>query len=143
MLRLAGILLVVVSVASAYPQAPDASRQSDVYAIYSAMMSNPPMGSQDPTYAILTLTRPAMGGSGQPCITPRPEQATRWTEILEDYKARVDKSPTLLRQLNIAKPYILISQEDAVAFDAVHPGLRPPPIGPQPPPHRSIRNLRE
>jgi hypothetical protein len=137
MLRLVGILLIIVSVAGAYPQGANDSRQADVYAIYSALMSNPPMGSQNPTYAILALTRPAMApaiyGPGQPCITPRPEQATRWTEILADYKARVDKPPTLLRQLNIAKPYILISQEEAAAFRAVHPVLQLPSRNPQPP----------
>jgi hypothetical protein len=138
MLRLVGILLIMVSVAGAYPQDPDASRQSDVYAIYSAMMSNPPMGSQNPVYAIVILTRPAMApaisGPGQPCITPKPEQAARWAEILADYKARVDNPPTLLPLLNISKPYMLISQEEAAAFGAVHPGMRPPPKDPQPPP---------
>jgi hypothetical protein len=128
-----GILLVMLSVAGAYPQAPNDSRQADVYAVYSALMSNPPVGSQNPTYAILALTRPAIGGPGQPCITPRPEHATRWVEVLAEYTTRVDRPPTLVRQLNIAKPYILISQEDAAAFGAAHPGHRPPPKDPQPP----------
>jgi hypothetical protein len=133
-LRWLGILLAVGCVAGAYPQAGNDSRQADVYAVYSALMSNPPMGSENPTYAILVRTKPVMNGPGQPCITPRPEQAVRWMEILADYNARVDKPPTLLRQLNIVKPYILISQEDATAFGATHPGLRRPSTDPQPPP---------
>jgi hypothetical protein len=133
MLRWLGILLSVVSVAGAYPQAANDSRQADVYAIYSVLMSNPPIGKENPTYAILALTRPVMSGSGQPCITPRPEHATRWMEILADYNTRVDKPAILVRQLNIAKPYILLSQEDAAAFGAAHPGLRPPSKVPPPP----------
>jgi hypothetical protein len=134
MLRLPGILLVVVSVAAAHPQTAGDSQQADVYAIYSALMSDPPMGSQNPTYAILALTRPVIGGPGQPCLTPRPEQAARWVEVVADYNARLARPPTLVRQLNIAKPYILLSQEDAAAFGAWHPGLRPPPKDPPPPP---------
>jgi len=137
MLRVVGILLIAVSVAGAYPQAVNDSRQADVYAIYSELMSNPPVGRENPTYAILALTRPAMVattlGPGQPCITPRPEHATRWMEVLADYKTRVDKPATLVRQLNIAKPYMLISQEEAAAFGAAHPGNRPPPKNPPAP----------
>jgi hypothetical protein len=134
MLRLLGTLLVVAApVAGASPQVPGDARQTDIYAIYSIMMSNPPMGRDNQTYAILTLTRPAIGGSGQPCVAPRPEHASRWEEVLADYTARVGKPATLVRQLNIAKPYILISQEEAAAFARVHPGFGPPPRDPQPP----------
>jgi len=139
--RLVGILLTVTSVAGAYPQASNDSRQADIYAIYSSLMSNPPVGSQNPVYAIVALTRPAMAPTtttmgaamGQPCITPRPEQAARWIEILADYHERIDKPPTLVRQLNIAKPYFLISQEEAAAFGAAHRENRPPPKVPPPP----------
>jgi hypothetical protein len=129
---LGSLAVVAASVANADPQVAIDSRQVEIYTIYSIMMSNPPMGRENQVYAILTLTRPAIGGTGQPCVVPRPEHSSRWEEVLADYNARVGKPATLVRQLNIAKPYILISQEEAAAFDRAHPGFRPPPKDPLP-----------
>jgi len=130
MLRLASLLLVISTTAFAFQQA-DNEREKDVYAVYSAMMTNPPTshGADDNTrYLIAAMTAP--GVPHEPCIRPPKErEADRgadFQEALADFRLRESTQRQLNRSLTIPKPYTLVSVDEVREFQEAHALKNPP-----------------
>jgi len=108
----------------------DAGRRQDMYAVYAQIMSNPPTSfgnDMNTTYVIQAMTIAKAPKSptppdgvlaeflakfGQPCVEPPAQYQGRWNEILAEYNAGAPSIP-LERLMNIAKPYVLVSNEGA------------------------------
>lgn len=104
----------------AYSQTSGLSaRDVDAYAVYAALLADLPEGSANKSFAIEPQTTPAMPDSPfgpQPCIVPPSQYDNRWTEVLADYRARVSTPVTLVRELNLSKPYFFLTQAETDAF---------------------------
>ena len=133
MLRLASLLLVISTATFAFQQV-DAEREKDVYAVYSAMMTNPPTshGADDnERYLIAAMTAP--GVPHEPCVRPPKErEADRgadFQEALADFRLREGTQRQLNRSLTIPKPYTLVSADEVREFQEAHarknPAARP------------------
>ena len=122
MKRVLRIMLVLTSVGSAHPQESSTVRHADVYSIYSILMTGVSgFEGTDATYAIAGYTKPPMGRfplMTYPCIEPPSSYGSRWTEVLADFNARIDKPSALSRDLTISKPYMLITAAEVAAFQA-------------------------
>ena len=151
MLRTA-MLLIAGIVSTSAPQASDpaseAARSQDVYAVYSALMSNPPVigGESNSTYAIAAATTPANLGRGiepaaQPatedelleylkalCDAPPPGYEEQWQEILAEFRSRSDAPVPLVPNLKIAKPYIFLTAEEIADFTSRRTSVNIPPV---------------
>jgi hypothetical protein len=113
-------------------QQTETTREQDVYAVYSVLMTNPPTSFRsDPNelYAIASETRtirrprPAeatgvltLVASMGMCIEPPPGYAARWAEVMAEVDAGTDIPVALKRELKLTKPYVLLSPEDAAKF---------------------------
>lgn len=123
-------VILFFSACVAAQQPTETTREQDVYAVYSSLMTNPPTSFRsDPNelYAIASETktirraRPA-AASGvltlvpAMCIEPTPGYETRWVEVMAEVDAATDTPVALKRELNVTKPYMLLSQEDTAKF---------------------------
>lgn len=89
-------------------------RETDVYAIYSLLMTNPETShgpDDNPRYLILDTT--VAGVPAEPCVNAAGERAERISEILKDLQERRNQQRKLKRELKITKPYELLSESEA------------------------------
>jgi hypothetical protein len=129
-LRIIAILLAVyAAIIAQQPEGTpvEAVRREDVYAIYSALMTNPPSRARTAStvylIAINTVSGSTLSGNPpQPCTRLLPEYADKWNEILTDYQARKGKPDVLEPLLKLAKPSVLLTDGEAREFRA---GLDP------------------
>ena len=92
-------------------------RESDVYRIYSLLMSNPSTShgpDNNPQYLIAATTN--SGASQPPCVRPPKEREEEFEEVLADFANRNATPRILQRQLSISKPYELLTAELVNAF---------------------------
>jgi len=117
MKSLFGVLLAGWMAAQSNPTAVD------TYAIYSKIMSAPPVGFGNERYAIAATTRIPMGGNV--CIEPPASYSDRWDQVLEDFNARRNAPATLERLLTVSTPYTFITPDEESAFKSVRGGGLP------------------
>jgi len=147
MLRTAILLIAGIASASTLQTTDpvaEAARNQDVYAVYSVLMTNPPVigGDSNKTYAIAALTTPANLDRGNDpalpeeirrmvagCDAPPPGYEDQWQEILAEFRSRSDAPVPMLRELKITKPYIYLTDEEGGVFKSVHNSTNAP-IGP-------------
>jgi hypothetical protein len=103
------------------------SRDQEVYAIYSFLMSNRPAGNgpdRDQRYLIRDVTVP--GTPAEPCVQPPKERAAEFAEVLADYHERRNQPRRLKRALQIQRPYELLTPAQAREFvdDRIGPQRR-------------------
>lgn len=94
------------------------ARQSDVYAIYSQMLTplHTSHGADDnEIYLIGGITVPAY--PAEPCVQVPSDRAERFAEVLADYRARKDIFATLKPAFQVAKPYRLLRTANIEEFE--------------------------
>lgn len=120
MFRVAYSLLMIATAAHGFQQetnASDAGREKDVYAVYSALMTNPKTShgvDNDARYLIRAATVP--GTPRFPCVQPPKEREADFGEVLADFRLRSDTARQLERKLSIQKPYVLLTADQAKQF---------------------------
>src|SRR4051794_990428 len=116
-LTIALLLFVAGSVASA--QAPDAGaeRDTEVYKIYSILLTGPATShgpDSNSRYVINDAT--ALIGSQRPCVSPPQGREAEFAEVLADFDARKNTPRKLKRELKIPKPYEFLAPEQSKEF---------------------------
>lgn len=107
----------------------DAERKSDVYAIYSLMMTDPKTShgeNNNVVYLIADTTVP--GVPRQPCGRVPPEYQHAFDEVMADFNARKNNTATLVPAFNISHPYKLLNASDVADFIELHTLGRTPYI---------------
>ena len=103
------------------------SAAGNAYAIYSLMMINPQTSHapyDEETFLMASTTERPYPRT--PCVAVPPEYQSSFQEILADYGIRENTPATLIRALNIPKPYRLLTAEEAQEFVEIR-SLRPTP----------------
>jgi hypothetical protein len=98
-------------------QTSTAERKSDVYAIYSLMLTNPQTShgpDDNEVYLIADTTVP--GVPSVPCVRPPAEEEQRFAEVIADFNQRKDAHPKLEPAFQITKPFRLLTPEEVDSF---------------------------
>jgi hypothetical protein len=117
------LLLALTLAAQEKPAAPTAippARRTDSYAVYSALMTKPPLSHADngKTYLIRDQTSPITVQTKEieACVSVPLAYRAKFQEALADYGTTGSKSYRLERALTIEKPYILADQDEITRF---------------------------
>jgi hypothetical protein len=104
-----------------------ASRRADVYAIYSQSMTNPKTSygaDKNEIYFIAETTAP--GTPEQPCVRFPAEYQRDYYEIMSEFNRGKDKPVKLDRAFHIAKPYMLLDDNEVKEFVELFSPTPPP-----------------
>jgi hypothetical protein len=112
------LLLVAASVdVSAQQSGPLSERESDVYKIYSILLTGPSTShgpDNNTRYIISDVT--AVVGTQTPCVRPPQGGEAEFAEVLADFEARRNTPRKLKRQMTIPKAYDLLTPEQSKEF---------------------------
>jgi hypothetical protein len=109
----------------------EGDRRSDIYTIYSLMMTNPATShgsDNNEVYLIAEMTQ--AGYPPEPCVRVPQEHERAYREILDEYNRHKDKPVKLERAFNITKPYQLLNADEVRQFVEIHSLRRTPYANP-------------
>ncbi len=134
--RVAYLLVTICTIAPGFQKeanSADSTREKDVYAIYSLLLSNPQTShgpDHNERYLIAATTVP--GIPEQPCVSPPKERQADFKDVLVDYERRKSAMRELKPAFAIGKPYVLLNANEVSEFIRERSLSRPGKIVPNP-----------
>lgn len=122
------LLLAAGAETRAQPANLQSERETDVYRIYSILLTGPSTShGPDTNSRYLINEATANSWSQRPCVNPPKGRQAEFAEVLADFEARKNTPRKLNRQLTISKPYELVTPQQSKEFIEDR-SIRPGPV---------------